>query len=415
MAGDRSERQVEERRRQLRVDLLVRLHLPVAEVEERLPADEPPRRARAAAEVVGVRVALLRRIEDEPEERLPVVAREVRPIRRTHHAVPHPVGAGLELDGHECLARCRLVEAPPAPEDVVDHALADDLRQELVHDEPLVVPRGQPARLGEDRRRVAQVALGPHVVDRVVVEEQERAVQPGDHQVLVVSRVGDHGRVVGAPRQVLEQAAALDLQLEVIVRVVQLLLGDVPCAVDRVEIERRGAEVASVLGLGRLGQSRAGVERHVVVEELAEERRAGRVRRVVRVVRAQRQVDDQCLRPCGQRVGGVEQAAGLPELDQRGLDRRCLHRERRQLEDPAEVIAPFGPAARRRKAGRSECCRRVQRQGSRPRPHSAEEAPAADPAFGVTCHLWVPSCSSRGSATTSVTRSNRSAARRTTS
>src|SRR5262249_56167851 len=46
--GDCAERQVEERRRDLRVDQLVRLHLPVSEVEERLPADEPARRAEAA-------------------------------------------------------------------------------------------------------------------------------------------------------------------------------------------------------------------------------------------------------------------------------------------------------------------------------------------------------------------------------
>ena len=67
-----------------------------------------------------------------------------------------------------------------------------------------------------------------------------------------------------------------------------------------------------------------------------------------------REVDDQRLRPGGQRVGGIEQAAGLSELDQGGLDRRRLGRERRQLEDPSEVIAPLRSMGRRRRAVRSE-------------------------------------------------------------
>ena len=54
----------------LRVDPLVRLHLAVAEVEERLPADEPPRRAEAAARSAGSGSPRSTRIEDEAEERL---------------------------------------------------------------------------------------------------------------------------------------------------------------------------------------------------------------------------------------------------------------------------------------------------------------------------------------------------------
>jgi hypothetical protein len=54
---DRAERQVEKRGGDLRVDPLVRLDFAVAEVEEGLPADEPPRRPDAAAQVVRVGVA----------------------------------------------------------------------------------------------------------------------------------------------------------------------------------------------------------------------------------------------------------------------------------------------------------------------------------------------------------------------
>ena len=72
VARDRAEGQVEERRRDLGVELLVRLHLAIAEVEERLPADEPARRTTPAAQVGGIGHALLRRVEDEGEERLTV-------------------------------------------------------------------------------------------------------------------------------------------------------------------------------------------------------------------------------------------------------------------------------------------------------------------------------------------------------
>ena len=83
------------------------------------------------------------------------------------------------------------IEAPAAAEHVVDHRLPDELRQELVQHEPLVMPRRQPARLREHTRRLLELLLVAHVVDRAVVEEQERALQPGDDQVLVVARVGD--------------------------------------------------------------------------------------------------------------------------------------------------------------------------------------------------------------------------------
>ena len=61
----------EERRRDLRVDPLVVLHLPVAEIEEGLPADEAPRRAEASAEVVGVGPGLRDGSKTSPKNGLP--------------------------------------------------------------------------------------------------------------------------------------------------------------------------------------------------------------------------------------------------------------------------------------------------------------------------------------------------------
>ena len=217
----------------------------VCQPTNRLGARDP------AAEIVRVGLALLRGVEDEGEERLAGVAGEVRAVRRPHHAVAHAIGRRLELDRDERLAAARLVDAPAPSEHVVEEPPADDLRQELVQDQPVVVPGRQPARLREDRHRVARPALRTDVVDGAVVEEQERAVEPGEDQVLVVARVADDRGAVGAARQVLEQAAALDLELDVVGGVVQLLLGDRARPVDRVEVERGRAEVARALGSRR--------------------------------------------------------------------------------------------------------------------------------------------------------------------
>ena len=166
-------------------------------------------------------------------------------------------------------------------------------------------------------------------------------------------------RAVGPARQVLEQAAALDLELDVVGRVVQLLLGDRPGAVDRVEVERRRAEVARRLRFGRLAEPRVGVEGHVVVEELAEERRPRRVRRVVGVVGAQRQVDDQL-------------PWARPRAD------RWRRAGRRACPARAAPPRPSGSAARTAAAGRSD--RSARALGTRARaPRGARAGVAAAP------------------------------------
>ena len=51
-----------------------------------------------------------------------------------------PVGSGTELDGHEGVTPRRLEEAIAVSEHVIDHGLANDLRQMLMDQQPLVVP-----------------------------------------------------------------------------------------------------------------------------------------------------------------------------------------------------------------------------------------------------------------------------------
>ena len=75
--------------------------------------------------------------------------------------------------------------------------------------------------------RVAE-PLAAQQVDRAVVEGGEGAMQPGDDEVLVVARVADDRRAVRAAREILEEAAAFELELDVVGWVVELLLGHDP-------------------------------------------------------------------------------------------------------------------------------------------------------------------------------------------
>jgi hypothetical protein len=179
--------------------------------------------------------AELGRVEGHREEWSAGVSGEVRAVRRAHHAVTEAVRRTLELDRDERVA-VREVEPAACGQDRVDPALANEEWQELVEDQPVVVPRQQPPGAGEYLVGVG-VPLAAHLVDGVVVEEQERRVQAGDDQVLVVSRITDDRGVVRRPRQILEQAAALDPELDRVGRVVEMWADSRPPAVDRVEVE----------------------------------------------------------------------------------------------------------------------------------------------------------------------------------
>ena len=181
--------------------------------------------------------------ENHAEEGTAVgVPLQVGPIRRPHHAMPEPVCGSLELHGHEALPHARLVETTTVLQDVVHHRLADEQRQELLQQHPVVVPGRQLPRLLERCGPCVTVVAGP--VDRLVVEEHEGTVQTRDHHVLVVARIGDDRRVRPLrPLMVLEQAAEPDRQLVVVGGVVQLRARHRTGAVHRVEIEGRRARV----------------------------------------------------------------------------------------------------------------------------------------------------------------------------
>jgi hypothetical protein len=164
-----------------------------------------------------------------------------------------------------------------------------------------------------------------------------------------------------------------------------------------VEIERRSARVEGIRRVGGARQPRGGVEGHIVVEELPEERRPSRVTRVVGVVGAQGEVDDQCLGPSRERIRGVEQAAGPAELAQRRLNLRALRCERRQPEHAPETVGTdggggvgAGPLTRRR----HDACR-VEGHGARARTLGAQEPPTAEPVLVLRGHRCWSSSRSR--------------------
>ena len=118
----------------------------------------------------------------------------------------------------------------------------------------------------------------------------------------------------------------------------------------RVEVERRRAGAGRhqrVLGHTEL---RGLIERDVVIGELADERRPGRHRRVVRVrpvgivrrrAAVDRRVDDERFRPGAQLVAGVHDPAGAAEVQQRGPDLVArLGKRRQSREDPPKLNAP---------------------------------------------------------------------------
>jgi hypothetical protein len=234
----------------------------------------------------------------------------------------------------------------------------------LVDEQPLAVPqhhlpgdevREVPARhaglLGG--REAGQV----EVVDHPVVEHDVSAVQAGDHDVLVVARVSENGGVgavpVGVTRDVLVRTAAADPEFRahrpVGVAHVQIGSASGAAAEHRIEIQRRRPGVRRDQRVLRYAELGGLIEGDVVVGELADERRAGRHRRVVRIgpvrvgggrIPVDRAVDDQCLAARGEVVVGIQDAALPADLEQRrshGIGR--LREGRQGGKQPTETAA----------------------------------------------------------------------------
>ena len=94
------------------------------------------------------------------------------------------VGCSRELNWDERFAQPRRIDSPAASEEVIHQRLTDKEWQELMQNQPLVVPRGQPPSTDECFRVVLCAGMfgAKHVHDSVV-EEQYRSLGSGEQRV----------------------------------------------------------------------------------------------------------------------------------------------------------------------------------------------------------------------------------------
>src|SRR5215207_9570593 len=250
---------------QRRHDLTARLRSTVAgDVEEEGPIHRPLGRDTPTAQTVREDRHLARGF--------------VEAVGRRDLGVAEAVGGVGELDRY--LRRSagpffRLVEPPTVALDVGEKFLPHRELQELVGDDPLVVPLYQPARLVEDV--VLWYPALSHPVDHAVVELQEGQVQLGDQEVDVVPGVADEGLALVVAGQVFGRVTGFvypEQQLVRVVRVVEERVAHRTVPVDALEVEPGGAGVAQFLKFLVRGQERP-VGRYVVGDELAEDRKTG--------------------------------------------------------------------------------------------------------------------------------------------
>ena len=207
-----------------------------------------------------------------------------------HHAVAEAIGRGRELDRHE---RRGLEAIEPAAvfENLRDDPLLGDALDPVVQHHPLVVPRHEPARFGEDG--IGGRAGGGELVADLVVELEDRHVRLRHDQVFVVAMIADQREAFGAARQVVAMIAGdaagghVDVLADEKLRTGILAVGvarvarvEVAAAVrseavDRVEIQRRRAKVLDRRWIGLLLADRGQVQRDVVIDELPEVGEAG--------------------------------------------------------------------------------------------------------------------------------------------
>ena len=153
--------------------------------------------------------------------------------------------------------------------ELVHQRVADDAGEELVDDQPLVVPGERPPRLVEELRVLDAVLAEP--VDQLVVRADEGNLHLAHEDVHVVARVADERCALLVPRHV---AVVLE-QLCRVVAPVEIGRAGRAASVERLEIRTRRAHVPQRGEIGVLAKRRS-IGREVVRDVLAEERPAGR-------------------------------------------------------------------------------------------------------------------------------------------
>ncbi len=152
----------------------------------------------------------------------------------------------------------------------VDHARMHDSRQEVVDDKVLVVKTHLALDVGKRERWM--------LLHHAVVEAQEQALELRHDRVFVIAWIADHRpwRTCVVARQIARVgiAAAVNgiAQDEPVVRVIHVRLVVRSATVDVVQIETGRAEVRERVRIVLLLEAAGGIERQVVVDELAEVR-----------------------------------------------------------------------------------------------------------------------------------------------
>ena len=159
-------------------------------------------------------------------------------------------------------------------EDPADHPFATDMVQEVMHDTPLVVPHGEPARLFV--KLLAGMVAG-QVIAEAVVEPDHGQLNLADDPVLVIAEVADQGDIAH-PGQIIRRVRAgihigasdefHALEGARCVVEIGLRLGAHP--VDAIKVERRRAGVARLVGRIDRIEACGDIQRDVVIDELAE-------------------------------------------------------------------------------------------------------------------------------------------------
>ncbi len=230
------------------------------QVEQVRPVDHQGRRDRAEAEQVG-----------EERHRLGLA---VDLVTLADLAVPVAVGGVGELERDPGRARVGAVVPGPAGQQLGGQLGPGQPGQEVGEQDPLVVPGGGPAGLGEQLRLGHPVVAQP--VDQRVVEPEHGHMQLAHQQVDVVAGVAEQGDALGVAGQVGRPAGvvAADQELGGVVAVIQERHADRAVAVDDLQVGPGAAGVADLGQLGAVGQRRP-VGGQVMGHELPEHRPAG--------------------------------------------------------------------------------------------------------------------------------------------
>ena len=248
--------------------------------------------------------------------------RATQPVAGTHHRVPEAVGRHHELARQVGAQRGLiqhvggvLVLAGRARRDeTVECGVLDDARQIVLHDDGLVGPADLVARLLEQRRAAVGLAALHQGAQHLVVKLDEGLLDLVDDGVLIVALVADQGTAVRGAWQIMAvkhhrgpcvapagRAVGVGLLVQI-----GLVVGAV--AVDAIKVKTRRADVAGIVGgLGRVFQilveveRGCGVERQIMVDELAQIGVAGRHEQTLLGVGAVRRWIDRAQHRHGQR------------------------------------------------------------------------------------------------------------------